>query len=909
MEMQTRFIPWLVAVSVFVAIFASYVALNLAHSITQARGKAQTLWLACGALGMGVGIWSMHFTGMLAFEMPGMAMSYDIPLMSLSIAVAIGASALALYIISRPTVTGGSLISGGVAMAAAIAGMHYIGMFSMRMAATIQWNVYLVVASIAVALAASFGALLILTRLRDKTERTREMILAATIMGFAIAGMHYTGMLAATFVHREAPAPTDAHLLVTSGLELVVIAAPLALLVLALGTSVAQRVLSARARLSEERFRRLVEAVKDYAIVMLDPSGNIASWNAGAARITGYSDDEIVGRHCSVLMTAADREAGAAAHELAAAREHGHFECEAKRIRKDGSEYWANVVIAPVLDHVGQVTGYSKVIRDITPVKQSERALRRLNEELEERVRARTLALQTRENQLRMITDAVPALIAHCDRDERFLFANDAFCRWFQRSPEATIGHPFRELLGEERYRDNEPYIRRALAGEVTTYERLSHSGSRTANLALTFVPDLDAGGRANGFIILATDITKHREAEAELKTAKAAADQANATKSAFLANMSHEIRTPLGAVLGFAELLYGGELRAPERLECIQALKRNGAILSGVINDILDLSKVEAGKLEIERIEVPFAEVMKDIGTILGYSVAERGLRLEIATEGLTPARITTDPLRLRQILLNIVGNAIKFTRRGSVSIKVKLQPDAQGAMKLAFIVADTGEGIAPEQVQRLFSPFTQADASTTRRFGGTGLGLALSQRLARALGGDVKLLQSTPARGSTFVVTIDPGAAEDQILFQSGQSLPGPEAPRAAHHLRETRIHLADDSPDNQLLVKRILKRAGASVETASNGREAVDLAAKERFDLILMDLQMPEMDGYEATRTLRSQGFARPIVALTAHAMKEERQRVLSSGFDAHLSKPIDHGQLVKTLAGLLDQPGQP
>lgn len=285
MLMETRYNPTLVALSIFVAIFASYVALNLAHSVTAAKGRAQAAWLACGALAMGFGIWSMHFVGMLAFEMPGMAMAYDVPLMLLSVVIAVVASALALYIVSRPIVQLGSVVSGGVAMAAAIAGMHYTGMYSMRMEASIKWNIYLVVLSVIIALVASFGALLISIRLRNKSDRFFQLVIAATIMGFAIAGMHYTGMIAATFVHGEGATLIEDHnLIVTSGLAVAVILATLMILGLALAGSVAHRIWRARQlradevlNRSEERYRSLIEAVKDYAIFALDPKGYITT--------------------------------------------------------------------------------------------------------------------------------------------------------------------------------------------------------------------------------------------------------------------------------------------------------------------------------------------------------------------------------------------------------------------------------------------------------------------------------------------------------------------------------------------------------------------------------------------------------------------------------------------------------
>ncbi|MGE0631918.1 MAG: MHYT domain-containing protein [Pseudobdellovibrionaceae bacterium] len=908
--MEIQFNPLLVTFSILVAIFASYVALNLAHTVTQAKGKAQLLWLACGSLAMGSGIWSMHFVGMLAFEMPGMAMAYDVPLMILSVVVAVGASTLALYIISRSIVQLGSIISGGIAMAAAIAGMHYIGMFSMRMEAVIKWNIFLVVLSILIALIASFGALFILSRLRNKTDQLMQLLLASTVMGFAISGMHYTGMYAATFIHDHSVQIHSSNLIVSSGLSIIVITTTLLILGLALASSVGQRLWSLRNQRakeilgkSEERFRHLVEAVKDYAIFMLDPNGFITTWNSGAERITGYTEKEAIGRHVSLFHTDESIQNSVVEKELKMTSEAGHYETETQQVRKDGSVYWASTVISPLYDQNKVLTGYSKVIRDITNVRETESRMRLLNEELENRVKDRTHDLAKRETQLRTITDAAPVLMAELDVHEKILFANEAFCRWFHLKDRNVIGMSFLEILGEDRYSVSKPFIDEALAGKTVTYERESQSGNVTAILGVTFVPEFDNTNHCTGFVVVASDITKHKEIQKELEKAKEAAEVANATKSAFLANMSHEIRTPLGAILGFSEILLGENVSESEKANSFEIIKRNGRLLSNIINDILDLSKVEAGKLEVEKMDVPFEDVMNEISSVLNLEASEKGIELTVASEGIIPRHIKTDPLRLRQILFNIVGNAIKFTKRGSVNVVVKLLHMSDGPTKLAFIVKDTGEGIKKEQVDRLFTPFSQADVSTTRKFGGTGLGLVLSKKLAKALGGDIVLTETTPGKGSTFVITIEPGPAE-QILFQSKpaplQNLMRLTDKRAHADLKFMKILVVDDSPDNQALIKKILSLAGATIETAHNGREAVDKALAGNFDLVLMDLQMPEMDGYEATKILREKGYQKPIIALTAHAMKEERQRSLQSGFDDHLTKPIDHQALVKTLA---------
>jgi CheY-like chemotaxis protein len=375
----------------------------------------------------------------------------------------------------------------------------------------------------------------------------------------------------------------------------------------------------------------------------------------------------------------------------------------------------------------------------------------------------------------------------------------------------------------------------------------------------------------------------------------------ANQTKSTFLANMSHEIRTPLGAILGFSELILNHDLSEREKEEASEVIRRNGNLLSHIIDDILDLSKVEAGKLEIDKVEANFEELLSEIQTLLSLKAREKGITLTITTESTVPKTIVTDTLRVRQILFNIVGNAIKFTEKGFVEVRVKMIPVGK-EMKLAFIVKDSGKGISPEEARRLFAPFTQADTSTTRKFGGTGLGLILSKKLALALGGDVVLSESSTNTGSTFIITIDPGSAE-KVLFHNYEATKPPTKIRSVTppvSLQNLQILVVDDSLDNQLIISHLLRRAGAMVETADNGRDGVDKAITGNFSLVLMDLQMPVMDGFNAISELRSRGYSKPVIALTAHTMKEEKRRCLERGFDDHLSKPIDIQNLFKTIS---------
>lgn len=408
-----------------------------------------------------------------------------------------------------------------------------------------------------------------------------------------------------------------------------------------------------------------------------------------------------------------------------------------------------------------------------------------------------------------------------------------------------------------------------------------------------------EVGALTHAFNVMAGKLEEsvnEREKVAEdLQQAKDAAETASRAKSAFLANMSHEIRTPLGAVLGFADLIVDPQVPPAEKAHFVAAIKRNGELLSSIINDILDLSKIEAGKMQVMTRETTLIEVLTDTKTLLELQAKEKGIELSVTLGPKVPETIKTDALRLRQILINIIGNAIKFTSKGKVDVTVKLEKNSEGKELLAFVVCDTGRGISEDQVEKLFAPFSQADFTLTRKFGGTGLGLVLSKRFAHLLGGDVVLTQTKLGEGSTFTITIDPGHI--QATHPHEDSKAKLATPQKDLPLDGIRVLLAEDSPDNQVLVTLFLKLAGATIDIASNGKEATEKAHQGKYDVVLMDLQMPVMDGFEATAQLRKEGYRGKIIALTAHALNEDKERTLQSGFDDHISKPVKRENLIE------------
>ena len=420
-------------------------------------------------------------------------------------------------------------------------------------------------------------------------------------------------------------------------------------------------------------------------------------------------------------------------------------------------------------------------------------------------------------------------------------------------------------------------------------------------------IVDRDEDGTPQRVVGTHTDVTDRKRVERELVKAKDEAEAGNKAKSEFLANMSHEIRTPMTAVLGFSEILQDS-INDPEQLDALATIRKNGEYLIGIINDILDLSKIEAGQLEVEQVQCSPCHVLSEVASLMRVPAKAKNLPLRIEYQGPIPETIHSDPTRLRQILINLVGNAIKFTETGEIRLVARLVNAEGRNPKLTVEVVDSGIGMTENQIAKLFRPFQQADMSTTRKFGGTGLGLIISKRLAEQLGGDITV-RSRPQEGSTFTVTIATGSLDCVRMRDSSSeaqlSDSAEKTPIASRVKLDCRVLLAEDGLDNQRLITLLLKKAGAEVTVAENGKIAHDLALASQadanpFDVILMDMQMPVMDGYEATRKLREAGYTGPIIAATAHAMSTDQAECLTVGCDDYLSKPIQRDQLISLVA---------
>lgn len=418
----------------------------------------------------------------------------------------------------------------------------------------------------------------------------------------------------------------------------------------------------------------------------------------------------------------------------------------------------------------------------------------------------------------------------------------------------------------------------------------------------LRIIPEFDAEINLTSWLGVASDIHDQKLVQEELILAKKLAEVANETKSNFLANMSHEIRTPLGVILGFSELLIDTKIAPEEKIKLVSSIKRNGEHLSRIIDEILDLSKVESGKMDMEQTDIQLLEFLDSLRCFFSVPAKNKNLRLEFEILKTIPSTIVSCSTRLHQILVNLIGNAIKFSDKGAVSVITSTEK-YKDQEHLIFQVQDSGPGLTEEQIKKLFQPFSQVDASMTRKHGGTGLGLALSQKLARAMDGEISVKPSAAGEGCNFIVRIPVTVKESahyvshfkaQVCQHSAAKVK-----EEKNALENMKILLVEDSLDNQDLFSVFLSMAGAQVDIANNGEEGVKKALNGNFDVILMDIQMPILNGYDAIKKLRDYGYAKPIVALTAHGMVDDKNRCLEVGSNDHVTKPVDRKTLIDTV----------
>jgi len=650
-------------------------------------------------------------------------------------------------------------------------------------------------------------------------------------------------------------------------------------------------------RESEQKFRAVFEGAELGIAVAKINDGQITA-NPAYGRMLGCTADEM--RSISIfdkLTHPDDVERDMNAYQPLAKGEIDRLHLEKRYLLRDGRLVWASVELSLLRDAAGKPQYILGLAADITERKRVEEELR------------------TSARQLRAFIEDAPVAVAMFDHDIRYLAASR---RW---TTDYGFGHS--DLTGLGLY-DQIPHLpekwkdthRRGLEGEK---QHLGEDIWIRADGAEQWVsssvyPWRDPSGSIGGIIISAEDISQRKMNEQLLQDAKRAAEAASAAKSTFLATMSHEIRTPLNGILGMTDLVLDTQL-TPEQREHLGLVRFSADSLLAIINDILDFSKIEAGKLEMELIPFHLRESLQQILKTCAIRAQQKGLQFSFKVPADVPDALVGDPGRIRQVILNLVGNAIKFTESGQIFVAIAAAFPAKGRALLHFGVKDTGIGIPPEMQEKVFAAFSQADGSMARKYGGTGLGLAICVRLVEMMGGRI-WVESVPQQGSLFHFTLDLALAEagafpagDQLEPRGGASQRS--APLSAA-LEATsgagcRVLLVEDNSVNRTLAQRLLQKRGFQVSIAVDGREAIRAAQSAEFDVILMDIQMPEMDGFEATAEIRKReqftGRRTPVIALTAHAMKEDRDRCLAAGMDAYVTKPINPTELFGAIRNVL------
>ncbi len=669
---------------------------------------------------------------------------------------------------------------------------------------------------------------------------------------------------------------------------------------------------------SEEQYRALVEAAVD-GIITIDEAGTVLSFNPAAERLFGFQKHEVIGHNVSMLVPPPHREKhdsyiqnylnSGVAKIIGLGR-------EVEGVRKDGTLFPMHLSIGEF-----QLSGarhFVGIVHNLTERNQADQKARRYS----------------------AIVESSDDAIIGKDLDGIIDSWNKGAERLYGFTAEEAIGQPIIIIVPDELHAQIDTFLEKIRRGERIAHvetKRRRKDGT-TLDISLNISPIHDQNGKVIGASAIGRDISeqlrtreKFEHANMELEAQRdetevqrqeleeinqrlsisiEEARAATAAKSDFLANMSHEIRTPMTAILGYLDVIedqLGSNTPASEMAESLAPIRRSGEHLMSLINDILDLSKIEAGHIELESLSFSPFQTLCDVLELLRARASSKQLTLSVECATPIPEFIVSDQQRLRQILINLVGNALKFTQSGGVTVRVRLVSPLLKP-KLRFDVIDTGSGMTDAAIKKIFQPFTQADSSITRKHGGTGLGLSICRKLLQNLGGDIKV-KSRPGHGSTFTFTIPTGDITN-VTLQSYDATEFNRAatptPKKSYTLPPSRIMLVEDGIDNQRLISHLLKKAGVAPVVANHGEEALllHLQSKEPFDLILMDMQMPIMDGYTAASHLRARGFEGAILALTAHAMDGAEQKCIDAGCDAYLTKPIDRSEFFETILSHLE-----
>ena len=671
-----------------------------------------------------------------------------------------------------------------------------------------------------------------------------------------------------------------------------------------MGERPAQATDSEHLQRSEQRFRLLVESVRDYAIFMLDPQGFVLTWNAGAERFKGYRAHEIIGQHFSRFYPPETLARGLPEHELKVAAEVGSFEDEGWRVRKDGSLFWANVVITAVRNAEGELVGFAKVTRDLTQRRHQEEALR----QSEERFRL-------------LVEGVAEYAIFMLDVNGRIATWNVGAERIKGYSAQEIVGQHFSIFYPADAKESGWPDYELKVAAEkgsfVDTGWRVRKDGTMLwANVTLTALRD--ANGQLIGYAKLTRDLTESKRLEAveragerhdEMleveRSARMAAQRATRIKDEFLATLSHELRTPLSAILGWTQVLLkgGADVEPAKQRRAIEVIDRNARAQVQLIDDLLDLSRIMAGKIRLDLRQLALLPIVEAVLDSAKPAAEAKGIRL-VAVLDPVQATINGDAARLQQVVSNLMSNAIKFTPRGG-QVQVALR---RIDSRLELSIADTGVGIAASFLPYVFDRFSQQDSSTTRVFGGLGLGLAISKQLVELHGGSIGATSQGEGLGATFSVVLPLSIVrlEEEDPRSPPMAAAGPVEARPLPRLDGVHAFIVDDEPDAREVLEKILRDQGAQVTSFGSAEAVLAALHSAKPTVLISDIGMPEMDGYQLMRALRA-GEPRlgrmPALALSAFARAEDRKRSLLAGYQAHMAKPFDVAEFVLVVADLV------
>ncbi|ABG40767.1 multi-sensor hybrid histidine kinase [Paraglaciecola sp. T6c] len=862
----------LLIVSVGLAIFASFMAMLVASQSAYMENVVKRRILSLVAsVALGGGVWAMHFVGMLAFSLCT-PIAYSAGLTATSTLPSILASWVALTTITRKTVSVNRLLVSGILMGAGIGTMHYVGMSAMEMAPKLRYDLGTFALSIVFAVVFSmlslwirFGLTFMDTMRYGKVYRN---VISAIVMGLAISGMHYIGMAAARFVRPPGFefSSQSAYISQYLGFTVALITIGIIVLVLASNMVLKYKELTEKARINEARLRATINTSVD-GVLGFDSNGIVDSANDAFCQLVGCRSDDIIGQDVRVLIRKEninefnqyliDRTQDNG-HALGRGRDAliKHF---------DGSLIPIRLAIGHV--RLNKESHFVAFMSDLRYRIEMERALRE------------------REAQFRSLISNIPGIAYRCKNMENWpmVFISDAV--------ESITGYPAEDYISPDPKRHFYEHVHPDDIADITQkvlphgefqleYRIYNAKGDIRWLLGYgTHVDDEESGQRwLDGFIM---DITERKEMEQSLLLAKDKAEQAASARAAFLANMSHEIRTPMNAIIGFSDILLDDAIE-PDQKKHLTTINKSAKSLLHLLNDILDSAKLDKGKFDLEMRDFSLIEEVDSVVSTLWLGASNKNLYLNVNIDPAVENQFHGAPDRIRQVLTNIVGNAIKFTLEGGIDINIGVKPSGC----IDFSVSDTGIGMTPEQLALVFDAFGQADASMSRRFGGTGLGTTISKQLVELMGGKISAT-SEFGKGSCFSFSLPlapPKSDESMDVIYQRCTLP------------PLTMLIVDDIQQNIDLLSLLMKRQGHTVVTARDGKQALLRMRSEKVDLVLMDIQMPIMDGLTSAKERRKQEQTEslpylPIIALTASVLAEDKQAALDAGMDGFANKPVD------------------